>query len=274
MIVLEPETRSKTERRYSIGIVCKGTAQVSETRHLIQHWHPEENVDTFVRRVQEQDLLGRHTAQRSRDIARRVFAQRFLLPTDKAARLLKKIIEADLPHKTFTEMLFLFACRADSLLYDFTLQVYWEAVKRGRTKLAIADVLEFFADAVADRRIPSPWSEGTQVRTARGLLATLRDVGFLRESRRGKPEREIIPYYISDEGVACLARELHESSISDSALCKHQDWSIFGLNREQVCDRLDQIGEYRGLIIQRAGSVVSITWKVKSMEELIDVLAR
>lgn len=260
--------------RYSIAIVCKGTAMVNETRHLIQHWHPTENVDSFVRRVQAEDLLGRQTAQRAKDIARKVFAARFLLPNNKPAQLLKQIVEAGLPHKTFVEILFLFACRADILLYDFTLYVYWEAVSRRRRKIFTQDVLDFFESAAVDGRILSPWSEGTQVRTARGLLATLRDVGFLRDFARGKPEREIVPYYLSDEGVACLARYLHESGFSNSALCEHRDWSIFGLNREQVCDRLDQLGEHRGLIIQKAGSVVSITWNVNSMEELINVLSR
>src|SRR5207245_5124727 len=126
----------RTDRRYSIAI-CKGAGLVSETRHLIEHWWPGENVDTFVRRVQEEDLLGRYTAYRSRDIARRVFARRFLLPTDRPAWMLKRIADRRLPPKIFTEMLFLFACRTDALLYDFTCWGYWEAVGRGRTRLTV-----------------------------------------------------------------------------------------------------------------------------------------
>ena len=44
--------------------------------------------------------------------------------------------------------------------------------------------------------------------------------------------------------------------------------------QERVYERLDKLGEERGLLIQRAGAVVSITWRVKSMEDFIDVLAR
>ena len=42
----------------------------------------------------------------------------------------------------------------------------------------------------------------------------------------------------------------------------------------EVVERLDGIGEHRGVIVQRAGSVVHFTWVVKSIEELIDVLTR
>ncbi len=273
MAMLELATESRADRRYSIAI-CKGAGLVSETRHLIEHWRPGEDVETFVRRVQEEDLLGRSTAYRSRDIARRVFARRFLRPPARPARLLKSVIDHHLFQKTFTELLFLFACQADALLYDFTLWGYWEAVRRRRTRLSVADVLAFLADAVAQGHIPRPWSDRVQVKIARGLLAMLRDVGLLREQRRGQQEREIIPFRMSDAGVACLARDLHEAGLSDSALCGHSDWGLFGLGRQEVIERLDGLGEDRGLIVQRAGSVVSITWRVQSMEELLDVLAR
>jgi len=93
-------------------------------------------------------------------------------------------------------------------------------------------------------------------------------------NRRNQQGHEIVPYDMSDEGVACLARELHDSGVSDSTLSQHMDWRLFGLSCEHVHERLDKLREERGQLIQRAGSVVSITWRVKSMEELIDVLAR
>jgi hypothetical protein len=148
---------SRRDRRYTIAI-CKGAGLVGETHQLIKHWRPGEEVKAFVQRVQEEDLLGRYTAYRARDIARRVFARRFLIPSDRPARMLKRIVDSGLPRKTFTEVLFLFACRADALLYDFTIQCYWEAVQRGRTHLTNADALAFFADALATGYIPRPWS--------------------------------------------------------------------------------------------------------------------
>ena len=125
---------------------------------------------------------------------------------------------------------------------------------------------------MADGRIAPPWSDSVSVRIGRCLLALLRDLGLLREVHRGR--KEIVAYRMSDAGAALLARDLHESGLSDAAMCEHADWRLFGMSRGDVVSRMSDLGEAAGLIAQSAGSVVRITWTVKSIEGLIDVLAR
>lgn len=259
-----------TERRYTIAL-CKGAALVEETRALVEHWSPGEEIGHFVERVLRDNILARSTAYRTNDIVRRVFARRFLLPTDKAARCMKRMIDSGLPRKLFTEALFLHAARADPVLYDFATRVFWPAARRGRTALTRDDVLSFLAEATELGRIDRPWSADVQAKMAPRVFGTLRDVGFIREERRG--HREIVSYYLSDEGVAYLAYDLHDAGLSDSAMCEHPDWRLFGLDRGRVLGRLDNLGEDKGMLVQRAGSVVQITWKYESVEELIDGLA-
>jgi len=244
---------------------------VDETRRLLEQWRPNESLNAFVKRVHEEGLLGNATAYRTKDIVRRVFAPRFLRPTDKPARVLKHILASGLPSRTFNEILFVYAARNDPLIYDFTVREYWPAVRRGKPVLGTDIVLAFLSEAMVDGKLDLQWSEKVSIRIARCVLAILRDVGFLREVRRGR--REIVDYHMSDEGVAILARELHESGVSDSALCSHPDWGLFGLSAAEVLGRLDGLGEYRGVLVQRAGSVVHFTWFVESIEEMINVLA-
>ena len=264
------ETGMGTDHRYTIAL-CKGAALVDETRTLVQHWTPGEQTDHFVERVLGHNLLARATAYRTKDIVRRVFARRFLVPTDVPARRLKRMMDNRLSRNLFTEILFLYAARSDSLLYDFTTEVFWPACRRRRSILNGDDVIAFLAEATDKGRIQQPWSGQVQVKIARGVLSTLRDVGFLREKRRG--HREIVSYYLSDEGVAYLAHELHEAGLSDSGLCEHQDWHLFGLDRGRVLGRLDSLSEDKGMLVQRAGSVVRITWKYETVEEMIDGFA-
>ena len=117
----------------------------------------------------------------------------------------------------------------------------------------------------------TPRAANVQVKIARGVLSMLRDVGFLREERRG--HRELLSYHVSDECAAYLAYELHETGLSDAAMCEDPDWRVFGLDRGSVLGRLDHLGENTGMLVQRAGSVVRITWKYQSVEDLIDGLA-
>jgi len=257
--------------KYSTAI-SKGAGMIEETRLLLQHWRPGEPLDDFTHRVQEEGLLGNSTAYRTRDVVRRVFALRFLRPNDKPARILQRALASGLSGRVYTELLFVFAARQDPLVYDFTIREYWPAFRRGRSVLDTDSMLSFLSEAHYDGRLDNQWSENVSVRIARCVLGLLRDIGFLREVVRGR--REITNYHMSDEGVAILARELNESGITDSSLCNHPDWRLFGMTPSEVVGRIDEIGEHRGVIVQRAGSVVHFTWVVKSIEELIDVLAR
>ncbi len=261
-----------TKVRY-VASISKGGGMISDTKCLVQEWEPGEDVDAFAQRVHDENILGTYTAYRARDIVRRVFAPRYRRPDDRAAKLMKRVVEKRLPQKTFTELVFLFSARADRLLYDFTQEVYWRAANRGRTKLTAEDGRAFLVDAVTEGHIPEPWSDGTQVKISRGLLGMMRDIGFVRDRGRPSGEKEIVSYRMSDEGVVLLARELNEAGVTDASLSDHPDWRLFGIGGDQTLDRLDRIGEHRGLLVQRGGSVVRITWAVDSMEELVDVLA-
>lgn len=259
-----------TRLKYSVAI-SKGAGMVEEMRCLLKHWQPAETLDAFSRRVQEEGLLGNSTAYRTRDLVRRVFAPRLLRPNDNPARILQQVLKANMPARVFTELLFLFASRKDPLIRDFTVREYWPAARRGRQVLGTETVLAFLSEAHSDGRLDRQWSEKVTVRVARSLLGLLRDIGFLRVIVRGR--REIVNYRMSDEGAAILAWELSESGVTDSSLCNHPDWELFGMTPSEVVGRLDGLGEHRGVIVQRAGSVVHFTWVVKSIEELIDVLA-
>lgn len=259
------------QRKYSTAI-SKGAEMVEETRPLLQQWRPDESLDDFTRRVQSEGLIGNSTAYRTRDVVKRVFAPRFLRPSDKPARVLQRILAVGLPGRVFTELLFVFTARQDPLVYDFTVHQYWPAVRRGRSFMDTDPIISFLSEAYCNGRLENQWSEKVAVRIARCVLGLLRDVGVLREVSRGR--REIINYRMSDQGIAILARDLHEAGVTDSSLCNHSDWRLFGMSPSEVLERLEGIGEHRGLIVQRAGSVVHFTWGVKSIEELIDVLAR
>ena len=252
--------------------ISKGAGMIDETRRLLAVWNADESLDDFARRVQGEGLLGNSTAYRTRDVVRRVFAPRLLRPNDQPARLLKAVISLGLPGRVFTELFFVFTARQDPLVYDFTIRDFWPAARRGRMVMDTDLVLSFLSEAQLDGRLDNEWSHNVAVRIARCVLGLLRDVGFLRERVRGR--REVVDYRISDEAVALLARELHESGATDASLAEHPDWGLFGLREPEVVQRLDAIAEQRGLLVQRAGSVVHYTWGVKSLEELVNVLAR
>lgn len=257
------------ERRYTVGI-AKGAAAIPEIRTLLQHWTPGEEPLAFLKRIQQSDALGKQTAQRTRDMVMRVFYPRLLTPDDRAARYLKQVLASGGNGQTFKELLFLYEARTEDLLYDFTTLKFWPACRSGALLMEIDDVLAFFDKAVQSGQLPTPWSKQVQVKVARGVLGALREFGLIREDTRG--HREIVPYRMTSGSVAYLAHELHFRGLPDAAVVEHPDWGLFGLGRDQVLDRLDPLGPAIGLLVQRAGSVVRITWTHSSMESLINAL--
>jgi hypothetical protein len=168
-------------------------------------------------------------------------------------------------------LVLLCASRKDDLLYDFVAQRYWPAHAEGRLTLSIDGALSFFDDGYHKGYLPEPWSGAVQVKIARGLLGALQEAGMIRKGRGTR--REIVTYRASDVLVAYLLFDLHFQGLTDSSVYEHQDWSLFGLSRDRLIARADELSEWQLFVVQHAGSVVRVTWNYDSMEEAVREIA-
>jgi len=257
--------------RYTIA-VCKGSAFLEETKTLLRAWRPGESTTEFRDRVLRQDLLGRMTAYRASDIVRRVFAWRFLRPDNRPAILLKRLLGRRQVGQVFSDLCLLYAARNDELIRDAVTHVYWPALSDGRLTLSPAYLVEFLREADRDGHIPEPWSERVKVRVARGILKAMTDFGLLREVARGK--RELVHFRPADQTIVFLAYDIHFAGSTDASLVKHRDWALFGLGARDVTSALDRLSGEGWWLAQVAGSLVRVTWKYASMEEVVDALTR
>jgi hypothetical protein len=268
--VIAVETSVKPSTPYTIAI-CKGSALLEETRALLRAWNPGEPLEGFAARVLGQDLLGKTTAYRVRDIVRRVFARRYLQPDHHPARNLKRLLESLASGPWFSDLCFLYAARADRLLYDVVTEFYLPAMDEGRLTVLPGAIVEFIQEAQQKGRMPSPWSKPVQIKVARGLLKALTDFGLLREVARGR--RETVIYHPTDLALVYLAHDLHASGLTDAALLDHADWELYGIRPSHRFEVLNRLGGDGWWIAQGAGSVVRITWKYDTLEEAVDALA-
>ena len=256
--------------RYTIG-VCKGSALLEETKALLRAWKPAESLREFRDRVLREDLLGKPTAYRVNDIVRRFFAPRFLVAEGRPAVFLKALLRGRNGGQLFPALCLLYAARQDELLRDIIVELYWPAVAEGRLTLGIRDVVMFLRQAEEDGRIPARWSEQVKLRVGRGILRALVDFALLKEVRRGR--RETVVYRPNDGAVVYLAHDLHFAGATDGAMVRHRDWALFGLREQDVVATMHRLGSDRWWVVQAAGSVVRITWRYESMQEVVDALA-
>ena len=250
--------------------LAKGGALLTETRILLQAWQPGEPEVSLAERVLATDLLGKATARRVLDIVR-VFNLRFLAPSDAPARHLQRLVAGAPTRQTFSDLVLFYAARRDALLWDFTAQRYWPAVRDGRLTIANADVRQLILEAEQDGRIPSPWSAEIKRDMAGRVLIALTDFGLLRELKPAR--REVLPYRVADGTVVYLAYLLHDEGVTDASLAEHPSWTLFGLEPPDVWNRLDALAGDGWFVVQRAGDVARITWTHRSVEEAVDALA-
>jgi hypothetical protein len=257
--------------RYTIAI-CKGSALLEETRALLRAWKPQESSAEFSERVLREDLLGRMTAYRARDIVRRVFARRYLRPNNQPALLLKRLLERGQPSQLFSDLCLLYSARNDNLIRDAVTNIYWPAQSEGRLTLSPTHVVDFLRQAEREGRMENRWSEQVKLKVARGVLKAMADFGLLVDVSRSR--RELIHFRPTDRTVVFLAYDLHFIGSTDAGVVDHQDWALFGLTPREVAASLDRLSGEGWWLAQIAGSVVRITWKHSSMEEVVDAVAR
>jgi hypothetical protein len=257
---------------YTVTGLTKGAPSLDEIQTLLLHWNPNESPTDFANRVQRDGILTKQTARRVRDLVIRIFRSWFLQPDDRAARRLKAFIEMDGDRRALNELVFLYKARSEAVLHDFTLERFWPACHDGDLYLRTTDIEDFLQQAQEDGRTTKRLSSQTQARLAQGISGALTDVGFLVENRRYT--REYVLYRPTDFTITYLAYDLHLAGLTDSTLVEHSDWGLFGLTREHALDRLDALDERAGMIVQRAGSVVSVTWLHATMNEVIDAYTR
>ena len=265
-------TNIRATRAKYTQLLPKGAALLAETRALLLAWNPGESGSILAQRVTQEDILGKHTARRSRDIVKEVFAQRFLQPTDQPARHLKQFVEAEWKGQVYSDLVFYYAARRDKLLWDFTVSQYWSLVAGGRHVIRNQDVLDFLMEAEQDERIPQPWSPRIKIRLAGSLLTALTQFGLLRRWKPGV--REVIPYRITDEALIYLVYSIHLSGATDGSLPDHGAWRLLGMAPAEFLSRLELLGDRSYFVVQRAGEVVRITWTYDSMEDVVRALTK
>jgi len=258
-------------RRYTVTGLTKGAPSLDELRTLLLNWQPGEAPTAFADRVRREGILTKQTDRRVRDLVLSLFRLWFLTPDDRAARWLQALVQTDVDRQALNELVFLYKARSEAALYDFALLRFWPACHAGALYLRTAEIKAFLSEAQEMGLMTKRLSPETQARLARGIFGALTDVGFLGQEHRYA--REYVPYRVSDLAVAYLAYDLHLANLADGSLAGHSDWGLFGLIPEHTLDRLDVLGDRVGLIVQRAGSVVRITWLHATMEEVIHAFA-
>ena len=259
------------EKRSYTTQLQAGLGLVSETKTLLDLWAPGMSAKKLYEAALASGRFPTVTARRLRNIVIECFAPRYLIAGGKPAEHLRRLVPA-VPTGELTQLLLVFTCRANPILGDFVRQVYWPRYEGGYTEITNNDARAFVERAIDDGKTIKRWSDATVRRVSGYLTGCCADYGLLEPGLRSS--RRILPFRISPNVAAYLAHERHFAGIGDNALLIDENWQLFGLSREDVLEEIKRLSRKAMLIVQSSGEAIRISWKLKDMEALCDVLSQ
>jgi hypothetical protein len=248
-----------------------GLGLIEETKILLELWSPEMTPSNLRKVALDSGRFSNVSAQRLRNIIERVFKPRFLSNNGTPATYLK-LLEEGLTRSERLQLYFLYTCRANRVLGDFVREVYWPKYSGGAPTISKEDARRFINRALDEGRTADRWSEGTAERVTRYILGACADFELL--STRTTNDREIRSVVIEQKTLAYVAHDLHFRGLGDNSIIAHEDWNLFGLDSDDVRNEFQKLTLTGMIVLQVAGLSAQVSWKVKSMENLIDVLAQ
>jgi hypothetical protein len=248
-----------------------GLGLIDETRLLFSLWQQGMKSSELYQVALDSGFFPNVSARRLRNIVAECFAPRFLAQESVPAFLIKSLLPT-LTHSEFNQLLFLYTARANKILADFVREVYWDRYSRGHDYINTDDAKEFVMVANQEGKTGKYWSESTIRRVSAYLSGCCSDFGMLENGR--KNSREIRSFRIEPKIIIFLAYDLHFSGLGDNSVISHSDWSLFGLQKEDIRYELKKMSLKGYFIFQSVGDVTHMSWKYKTWEDLLDVIAK
>ena len=248
-----------------------GLGLIDETLALLELWHEGMDTPALTRVAVQSGRFPSMSARRIENMVSDGFAIRYLVNGAVPARLVKALTDR-LTRRELEQVMFLYTCRANSILADFIRQVYWPAYGAGRSTLDNEEARTFVIRANQAGKTTVPWSESTTKRVAGYLTGCCADFGLLERGQR--KERRILPFRIEPRVAALLAYDLHFAGLGDNSLLSDQDWALFGLDTVDALSELRRLSLRGLMIVQTAGTVTRIGWQYKTIDEVTDAITQ
>lgn len=258
------------EQHYSTQLGA-GMGVIEESRVLLEVWNPGVDTSQLFQQALKLGSFPNMSARRLRNLISECFAPRFMGEGGYPAIILKQLIPY-LSSKEFSQLLYIFTCRANIILADFVRDIYWTCYSSGREKISNEDARNWVTSAIEQGKTVKPWSENLIERVAGYLTKCCADFGMLESGQRR--ERRIVPFRIEPIAALFLAYDLHFEGLGDNSIISHNDWALFGLEPRDVVDILKQLSLRGFFIVQTAGDVTRISWRFKGWEELIHAISQ
>jgi hypothetical protein len=252
-------------RKYNSDLL-KGTGLIQETLLLLDIYKPGISKKEFIEEVIESNVLVKNHNNRIKDIIEHVFYRRYVNYGEDSVVALKYLREKHVGLEVLSQLLLVYTCRKNLILFDFISSVYQKLIKQGVPSLPQNAAKEFIEENIKNGNIEKAWADSTKKKVAEHMNACMID--FKLTDR----QKKLLPLFLSDTVANYLTHELHFMGYSDEAIAIAEEWRLFGYDRYDAIRHLERLAIQGHFIFQNSGDLIRITWHYKNMKELIDAI--
>lgn len=246
-----------------------GLGLVEETKTLLSLYEEGMSSTQLYDAALTSGLFPMVSARRLRNIISECFTPRYI--KSGTVLYLKKLAES-VSSALLIQIFLVHTASANRVLQDFISEVYWPRYCGGQDAISTEDARSFIEKAVREGKTQKPWSDSVIKRVSSYVLGCCADYGLLSSGRVSK--RTIQPVRLQVNATLYLCHWLHFKGLGDNAVINHECWKLFGLEPHEVRNELKTLSKNGWLIVQTAGDITRISWQLKTMEEVIDVITQ
>lgn len=259
---------SVTQQLYTTQLQA-GLGLVDETKLLLSLYERDMTATQLYDAALASGLFPMVSARRLRNIVIECFAPRYI--KSKSADYLKKLAPT-VSANSLNQLLLIHTALANKILLDFITVVFWNKYSGGYDSISTEDAKEFVTQAVREGKTKKAWSESTIKRVSSYLVGCCADYRLLSTGRTTK--RSIQSVRIQQNTSLYLAYWLHFEGLGDNSIINHETWKLFGLESLDVREELKKLAKSGWLIVQSAADITHISWPIKTMEEVVNVITQ
>jgi hypothetical protein len=252
---------------YSSRLI-KATALITDTKALMSSWDLNLDTATNFQVAQENNIFGKASRSRVKDMLD-IFNQRYFYdPT--VGKALVKLVQSTVPASWINPLLFYYSAKNDVTLRDIVLEVVNPRRKAGFYDINVDHVIRQLRDWSAKGVTTSPWGEKTIIRVAQHALAALRDFGVL----EGSIQKRFIPLTLPIEAFTFITFDLMKNTGSGDKVLHSLEWGLFNLQPNDVEKFFIEAHQQRLCEYFAAGEVIRLEFPFATYTELADALIK
>lgn len=249
------------EKKYTANIHNTGSL-ISESKKILELYDKHRDIDKVREILYEKNPLSKES-EGAIDKILFITRKRYL---DKDPEPLIEIVKSDLNDQAVNAILFYHLAKTDNLVYDLTAELLYGLYEEGSLVVSKKDVEEFLKKKEETHPEIFEWAITTRNKLIRHFLATVKDFGLLKGSKRKKFSAYHLP---AESFFYIFYRKFYDGETVPEVL-ESKDWNLYFLDEDEIKAILNEGNRKRYVKFEESGDIKSVEPRYGRPEDYVN----